>query len=504
MNSGLPGKRATRAAIAIVSLAIATCGRGGVGGPGRVDPGNLKVVLIVIDTGRADFMGPYGSPWPTTPWLDEIASEGITFEHAFAPSSWTVPSMFSMFTGLWPSQHGMTLGEIRGRGVVGQPVLPDEALTLTETLERAGWDTFGVCTNFHLNDRFGFTQGFDRVVGSDFAKLPFPDLAVRSLAPVVRGSERSFTWIHYLDPHGPYRLQHPWFGEWNESGLRSYADMMEDAALMVYRLQHGLPEGAAPAPEDVEYLYTALGKAALQPQKFFAMLGKAAVRPPEEWIRFARAAYAGEIRATDEAARDAMEMLGDDDRTILVVVADHGEELFERGNIGHRGTQSLYQELLHVPLIVRLPGGRGAGRVIDEPVSLVDIMPTILDLLGLDVPPDLAGRSLVPLIDGRAEGWDRPLYAEMTDIDGQSSSCLVEYPWKYIHEFTAGTGHLYRLDLDPGERHDLSGVEPARALRMRSDLLGWTAATKPRLEPEMPSILSPEDVARLKALGYLQ
>ena len=223
---------------------------------------------------------------------------------------------------------------------------------------------------------------------------------------------------------------------------------------------------------------------------------------PWDWVRFLDAAYTSEIRNVDLAMQEALESLGVDDQTLIIIAADHGEELYDHGRLGHRSNKSLHEELIHVPLVIVFPEGRYAGRRIDTPVSLVDLVPTILDVLDLEIPSDLSGRSLVPLLEGEPFG-PRPLYAEVTD--GRSPTrAIIDWPWKYVHRFTPGRGMLYNLESDPGETVDLTDIDGDVKRYMLKTLLDWSNGLEPRWEPADPQPLTPEEIKRLKLLGYIQ
>jgi arylsulfatase A-like enzyme len=469
--------------------------------PGR-DAGAVDVVLVIVDTERADVTSTYGHERLTTPFLSSLARRGVRFTHAYSTGPWTVPSMYSIFTGLYASQHGMTSGAVQGFQVQGQKVLPDEAVTLTERLHEAGYATFGVCTNYHVSRRFGFGQGFDHFVGEDFAFLPFPNLAVESLLDRIHGSGRYFLWLHYLDPHHPYIPRSPWFERWNDSGLRSYGELTLEATLDRYHALRQVPPGEPVLRSDVALVDKMVKMLGLHPFLMLRHLGEMGVAPRPSWVRFLRAAYESEVRNVDEAMEEALGRLGIDDGTLVIVTADHGEEIYDHGSLGHRSNRSLHEELIHVPLVVLLPGREHAGEVIDDPVSLVDLYPTLLDLLGLPVPGDLPGRSLVPLIE--AGQWPPgPVFSEVWD-ERRRTSCVIRYPWKYVRIPTMDGDALYNLEEDPGERVDLLASEPAIASDLESELIRWSSTLEPRWDAVEALPLSPEEVKRLKLLGYIQ
>ncbi len=466
------------------------------------EPGAIDVVLVVIDTARADFTNPYGEKHPTTPFLSELARQGVTFTNMFSVAPWTVPAMYSMITGLYPSEHGIVRG-IPGRGNLeggGQQVLPNEAFTLAERLGAAGYTTFGVCTNYHLRPKFGFAQGFDYFVGRNFSSLPFPNLAVSSLAGLIRSEPKYFLWLHYLDPHYEYRLHAPWFGRWNDSKFSSYSEIAAELVFKYYREYKGLSPEAPVAATDIEFVTHVIDQLSNRYTALFAGLSHyIKPSPNDNFARFMRAAYKSELRKTDEALRQAFTTLRIDDNTLVVITSDHGEEIFEHGKFGHR-TGALYQELLQVPLIILLPGRESSGTVIDTPVSTVDILPTILSLLGQSVPEDIPGKSLLPLIEGE-EFLPRPLYAEFENPDARA---MLEYPWKYIRNYPDKWEKLYNLSLDPRETNNLCPHEKPRCDNMRRRLGDWSKSIKPRWSARMTTDLSPEEIQQLRQMGYLQ
>ncbi len=463
-----------------------------------------KVVLIVVDTQRADSLQPYGESHPTTPFVSMLAKEGITFKNAFSTSSWTAPAMFSIMTGLYPSEHGViegtTLGFVGRKKIRAQPVLPKEAITLAEVLKDSGYTTYGINTNFLLKPKFGFDQGFDQFFGRGFTFLPYANMIVDGLAEEYKRTPRSFLWLHYFDPHYPYRPMPPWFGRWNDTKYKTYLDFAIGIGRDYLRQKENL------GPDqffDAKYVTPIIEKAK-KTVVSQAMVSQGLQHldndPGSEYVRFLKAAYLSEVRTIDDAMSQALASLGVDDQTMIIVTADHGEELFDHGWCGHRHT--LYQELTHVPLIIRLPGKERAGTVIHAPVSLVDVFPTVLDLLDLSMPKGLSGVSLKPLIEGKTVS-KRPLYIEVDNRRVQLRA-LVEYPWKYIYNLTEKTGELFNLKRDPGEKNDLAKQNAGRGKTMRRRLLRLTEQIKPRWVSQGTESLTPNEIKQLKKMGYLQ
>ncbi len=462
------------------------------------------VFLFVVDTLRADSLEPYGAEPGRSPFVAEIARRGVVFTRAFSTSSWTVPAMNSIITGLYPREHGVDRGGIGQGGVIGQRVLPERATTLAERLKTAGYSTFGICTNQHLHARFGFAQGFDDFVGEGFLKLPFPDLAVDSLAERIRRADPAFVWMLWFDPHHPYRTNPPWFERWNTSGFENWNAMTLDAASRIHRVKNGLSEEEPiPAAAAVAIHRRARLMTLFDPGDLIRVARSGGPAVARRYFEFMRTAYDSEAARVDESLRRTFERLGVGDDDLVIVTADHGEEFDDHGSIGHRYHGSLYQELVHVPLLVLLPGRKHAGKTVSAPVSLVDILPTVLDVAGIAVDAaEHSGATLLTAVDGRGDPA-RPLQGELIEPLADVRFRL-EWPWKYIHDFTRDRGELYRLDSDPGEKRDLAAAQPQQAKRMHAELLEWMERTPPRW-PEIESVpLSNQEIERLRAMGYLQ
>lgn len=202
------------------------------------DPAPAAVVLITIDTLRADYVSFLGHERQTTPFLDGLARRGVSFTASYAASSWTVPSMASLFSGLWPSSHGVVSGRIdAATGAAGQqrvslqPVLPSSLFTLAESFQQAGYLTIGVPSNLHLAAHLGFAQGFDYYGPADFKPADRVNRQVVSLLREAFGGDwragwregKTFLWIHYFDPHDPYQPRQPWASRYAMYALGSFA-----------------------------------------------------------------------------------------------------------------------------------------------------------------------------------------------------------------------------------------------------------------------------------------
>ncbi len=332
-----------------------------------------NVLVILIDALRPDHLGVYGYERPTSPTIDRLAAEGVLFESAFSQASWTKPSVPSLFTGLYPIEHRVFTGSDEERpGRITSDVLAEKHTTIAEVFQAQGYRTAAFLDNAQLRDFLGFAQGFE-TYEEDLGRA---EAITSRFVDWLRelDEEPFFAYVHYLDPHWPYDPPAPY----DQLFPKPTGTSIDFGTLNWKHLERQIEDGRMiPNADDL---------AALQ------------------------ALYDGEIRYNDQAIGSLLDALREHDllkSTLIVLTADHGEEFWEHGRLGHG--RSLYDEVLHVPLILRLPGGVPA-RIADQ-VELVDVMPTLLDLSGIPIPEDLSGKSLRPLVTG--ESWDeRPAFAD--------------------------------------------------------------------------------------------
>jgi arylsulfatase len=422
-----------------------------------------NVLLIVLDAGRAQELGCYGYPRATTPEIDRLAAEGVVFERVYTPSVYTLGAMSSVWTSQYPDRHHSA--------VSFSAMLPKDRLTLAQLLSAQGIHTGGFVANSVAGRLFGFDRGF-----ADFQELwntlgSSGAVFSEALPPwLARNQDRRFfAYLHFREPHFPYDPPPPFDTKFGPDGPITKAERRSEAFF-----------------DDVN-----------QGRRPF----DAAER--EHLVRL----YDGSLAFADQeigALRRALEAKGLWDRTVVMVTADHGEELFERGWIGHN--VHLYEPSVHVPLVIRFPKGAGpAGTRVAALADLLDLSPTIADVFGAlgkgGSDRDFQGRSLLPVVFG-APGkpavlsrtvWDRPRYA------------LRDERFKYFYDTRTGEEHLYDLSVDPGETTDISSREPLRTAFYRQALHHWTL----RLARRAPATgqqasMSCEQCQNLKALGYIQ
>ena len=395
-----------------------------------------NIVWIVVDTLRADHTGFLGKT-STTPRLDALSEGSLVFTQAISQASWTKPSVATMFTSMNPRQHGVRKGLLR-RG----DVLPEELLTIAEVLQASGWTTLAVQMNPHLNSQMKFDQGFDVYqdrlpVRSDASTI---NSEVKQLLKILKG-QTYFLYIHYMDVHLPYR-EH-----------KEYSDMYGDhdtplSGLFLRRIQKlSLTEN------DKEYL---------------------------------KALYDGEVRHVDEQIGELLEEF--DENTVIIVSSDHGEEFWDHGGFEHG--HSVYDELIRVPLLVKVPG-YGHQRI-DSQVRLLDIAPTILDVLGIDIPGQFMGKSL---LEALRDPQDRDSWSEST-LYGQPRLANRTGTEKVIFNIEDGTFEAYDLATDPLEQHPTdAGVELKGKLRE-------FIAIEPR--ESQTELIDEQTREQLRSLGYIE
>ena len=414
-------------------------------GVGRDDRPN--VVLISIDTLRADHLSLYGYPLPTSPRIDAwAATDATVFESVVAPSPWTLPSHVSLFTGLDAVHHGIN-HDVGGLGAAGGGDAVLALDFLAEILARSGYETAAFTGGAFLHPRYGFAQGFDRY-------LSWPDRARDRLEFEVgidgalewMSQDRArpfFVFLHTYAVHDPYRARRGFFRRVATTGAERPA-----GRVAVATLESGPAHG-------------------FKQRNRFVWRPRGGGQEPLVLDRADRSRLAamydsGIAYMDDQIGRllDGMDDLGVVERTVVVLTSDHGESLGEAGRAGHI---YLSDDNLMVPLVIADPRGTGAGRRVARQVRLIDIAPTILELVGVELPATMQGVSLAPLMAGGeaqvpTEAWS---YAAASNhglalrLDGRLKFTLDTTAWPPA----TGARELYELASDPSESLDLSAVD---------------------------------------------
>jgi choline-sulfatase len=437
--------------LALALLALAACGE-----PTEprqaARPERPNVLLVVIDTLRSDHLSCYGHERATSPQLDALAARSWVYDRAYAQAPWTTPSIGALLTSRYPT----TLGIRSDRSV-----LPEDEITLAETLQADGYHTAAVVSHSFCSSRWGFAQGFQdfdesNVLGHD--AVTSEGVTARGLAFLESRRDSAqpwFLWLHYFDPHCAYVEQTETFG-----GAGSYA-----------------------GPVRSGQLYSELWKQRRDLE-------------PEDHAELRRL-YDSEIHHTDaQLGRilSHLESTGALEDTIVVVTADHGEEFGDHGSIGHART--LHEELIRVPLVVRIPGQE--PQRIDDPVALVDLYPTVLSALGTEVPAGRVGQDIRPGGPGLQPG--RVVYSETSR--GARLRAAIQGPWKVIREGRMPQPAVYDLGRDPLEQASLPIASAPEAQDLTRALDDWWGALKDEAREEATLDLGGEEQQLLEQLGY--
>ncbi len=443
------------------------------------EPAPPNVILISVDTLRADHLGCYGYERPTSPSIDLLASRGVRFEQAFSQASWTLPSHLSLLTSRYPHSHGVETDEHK---------LPSTVTTLAETLRQAGYVTSAFISWVYVSDRYGFGQGFDEyhellppeneVTSSTVASIKASAFVDRIVEWADHGPRQPFfLFLHLFDPHIDYEPPAP------------FDEMF-----------------GTPSPDKSEGTFQYL-------RRYIKGVHREPERIPADRRARALALYDGEIRFTDQELGRLLITLGDRgllDDTMVIFTSDHGEEFDDHGSMeGHQWT--LYNEVLHVPLIMVFPQDRFAGRTMPAVVQSIDIAPTILDFLKLERPAEFQGRSLLPLLNGA--GPEDSLGMAFSQIKRFNDKWAVQTAThKLIYTRDIGLNRrgvpvipgyeLYDLIQDPGEQHNIYDAADPLAQELVLRLEDWMAGAG-----SPPSVAAPgldaQDLQRLRGVGYV-
>jgi arylsulfatase A-like enzyme len=448
-------------------------------------PPRYNLLLVSIDTVRQDFLGCYGhvprrAPGvSTSPHLDALAAAGVRMADAYASSSWTLPSHISMMTGQTPVVHGVD---------TDQQALAGPEPTLAELLGRHGYRTAGVFSGPYLEPMWGFGRGFERyraaygpaataarvealegrVAAADHVETRWlhdvssgevTRSAIEELRELAHQDRPWFLFAHYFDAHEDYVPPRP------------YADRFDPTYAGAVTGKHVLanPLVSVRRPDDRdEFIRTA----------------------SERDLEHVIALYEGEIAWVDEHVGTVLrelDALGVADRTLVIVVSDHGEEFFEHGGLGHHRT--LEDEVVRIPLLLRLPGVLPAGRSVRGPVSTADLLPTILDLFAVPDGKTWAGaRSFVPLIEGREDAAERSILTRLVTFKAGTANIDGEPPIPTRHVIVAERYRRGAIDIRRTRSWPQFGTAPAavRAAledagerQFRSERLTWTGPDRP-------------------------
>jgi arylsulfatase A-like enzyme len=423
------------------------------------------IVLVVIDTLRADHMSVYGYDRPTSPVLEQQAGDAVVFDRAFATAPWTLPSIASIVTGLLPSTHGGGRVYFEDDGDQQVTGMNPEIRTIMQELQAAGYVTHGIGNAIYVNGGFGFDRGLDVYdwQGASDSQVRTADVTV-DLALEFIDAHRDddfFLLVHMFDPHRHYDAPEPFRGMFTEVFAGTYGETLATR------------ESRDRAEDNLDW-------------------------------PFIVAAYDEEVAFVDHQVGrllDGLRSHGLLQDGLVVLTSDHGETMDEHADPGHGAT--LYDEVLRVPMMV-WGGGLVPGRRLD-PVSTVDIASTILTAAAIDLEQleqPLDGISLWPALSGGADLPERMLFAERSFGSQRQLKSVIRWPLKLVVNSSDDAPRLFNLENDPAERHDLWGT--------RSDDYYEFVAAIQRLEaieqgqPADYRQLDPQTLKALRALGYVR
>lgn len=412
-------------------------------------------LVIVLDALHARALSCYGGPAGSSPRIDALAQQSVRFSECWSQASWTLPSTTSLFTGLYQETHGVQFSV----GVENLR-LADQAVTLAELFQRAGYRTSSFSENVFAGPDYGLDQGFihfesGRLGGTEMARAIAAELGGPSDQP-------RFVYAHFRRPHTPF-------------------DAPETARAPFVDPQYA--GHASGSDEDISDHNA--GRVAMNAQD----------------LAHHRALYSANVLQADRDVGLVLDAL-EASRTLVVLLSDHGEAHGEHGSLGHNWAS--YQEYVHVPLVLSHPA-LPRGQVWDVPVMSVDLLPTLAQLFQLDVAGlPLHGSSLAPLLLA-GEPPARDAVFSSSRVDGEGRQCLAvrEGRHKLIVTVPAGTTELFDLQEDPGETRDLSSQQPELVKRLKSRLVNWRSGQRPSLVVASEQQLDAEALETLRRMGYI-
>ncbi len=456
-----------------------------------------NILIYTIDTLRADHASVCGYGRDTTPFLKKLGATGIVFDDCQAQATWTKSSIASLMTSLYSFTHGI---------VSDADTIPAGSDTLAQQLRASGYVTASIVSTPFVGRATGLEKGFDYLLEYPVVLRQINAKADRStdsmaLDRVVfpwlekHSHEPFFLYAHATDPHAPYAPPPPF----DALFANPSEDSQFDKNYSSFRTNHEYGGGAVISPE---------------------ICRRAGINP-DSFIREAKDRYDGEIRHNDQALQlllGKMKELGVLDNTLVIVISDHGEEFWDHGWTAHG--QSVYQELTHCLLLMWNPELLPAARRVNEPVQLIDVMPTVLDLLGVKPADVMEGQSLVPLLRGQpfkrqglvvSSRFAAPRPEGLVPENSTDSFAIINANWKFIYRNKAAKTGIKKIELydrtsDRAEAHDVAAQHPDQVEAMMAALTQWIdAQNKVRdiIGHSGKSALDQQTLERLRSLGYL-
>jgi len=428
-------------------------------------PKNINVILISIDTLRPDHLSCYGYKRNTTPFLDKIAKDGIIFKNVISSSSWTAPAMASLFTSLNSSTHKILRGTFRDGNVYNQEVLQNSLNTIPMILKKNGFFTMGFANNLILSKKSGFAKGFDVFVYTRyFNSKKLNETIMNFKNKYLKKDKNFFLWIHYFDPHWPYSAHSPWIEKYASKKNFEYIDFKtkSTAFLNKYKLDKN----------NKELLDNLIDR------------------------------YDSEINFLDENIKNLFKALPVEDNNLVIVTADHGEEFLEHNGFNHGN--NLYNQTIRIPLIIKLPAYMNIKKIsIDEDVGIIDIFPTILDILNIPEDSKFEGKSFLSLMKNGKISGNRVIISELYRNNKKIISS-TQGRWKYIHYYKTKKTELFDLKNDKYEIENLVDKNPAISSYLENKINKSLESSKGKKTKTKLVAPDKNTVKALKSLGYIE
>ncbi len=448
----------------------------------KIDATYPNVVLISVDTLRADHITCYGYHRPTTPRIDRLAADGVVFLNTISSTSWTLPAHAALFTGLADTVHACTNTD---------KSLHPSRHTLAERLGEVGYATAGFFSGPYLHPVFGLAQGFQ--IYQDCTSYADFNTATATANDTIEG---------------PAVWQRSSRDVTNPTVYNAVSNWLQHNTRRPFLLFIHLWDAHydfIPPPPDAT-MFDAADTGTITGENFREN-PRVVPEMPQRDLDHLIALYDGEIAWTDAHVGkilDDLEVLDLNDSTIIVLTSDHGTAFFEHGQKGHRNT--LYDELIRIPLVIRYPKAIPAGLRIEEQARLIDVLPTLLDLIGLPRSDDMMGQTLTPLFSGGRLARSVPAVSELFSL-GLNLRSNRRNEYKLIYDEKNSQGVVFDLRVDPAEQSVLKDTDSPvvkAAVRDRQWTAAWIRSFRKAL-PIVPttSQIPPQVLQQLKTLGYI-
>lgn len=444
----------------IFLLALITCSRDASSKGSRSQTSKQRnsynVIVIVISTLRADHLGCYGYKRPTSPNIDKLAAEGLVFEQAFSQSNWTLPSMISLFTSKYVSAHSVN---DRNLSVSLDELMLAEILKLYEYKTAAFTGGLDLKSIYHLDQ--GFDIYFDKVASGSMGG--WKETIPLALDWLTRNKDdKFFLFLHTYDVHQPYHYPEPYENLYDPD----YKGVV-DRLTLDYNFLKNLGKDSPYKLKDIEHI----------------------IAHYDGGITYADS-YIGKLLVK-------LKRLGLQDKTIIILTADHGEALYDHDNFDRYGSNQLYEEIIHIPLVIKHPGIKPKGKRMATQVQLVDILPTILSFLGIPIKEEAQGSNLASIIEGKPlDGLNQSIFSE-----GRNKKwALRTKKWKLIG--INSNFELYNLEKDPRERSNVSKKYPDKVYKLYQKYLEWYKKIKSKTTLDNKIILDEQAIKDIKEAGY--